>query len=242
MKVITRIESARSVENKKLRVAAYSRVSTSSDAQLESLDAQVKRYDSFTKEHDDWEYAGLYFDEGITGTKKEGRAGLLRMLDDCRQGRIDFILTKSISRFSRNKIDCLTMVRGLLGFSIGIFFEKENINTMDSSGELLLTIMSSIAQQESVSLYKNVRIGVQYRFQQGQVYVNYNRFLGYTRDAEGNLVIVPEEAEVVKRIFREYLAGGTTTSIAAGLERDGILNGEETPYYYSGDGVLEAYI
>lgn len=103
---------------------------------------------------------------------------------------------------------------------------------MDSYGELLLTIMSSIAQQESVSLSKNVRIGVQYRFQQGQVYVNYNRFLGYTKDEEGNLVIVPEEAEVVKRIFREYLAGGTTTSIAAGLEQDGILNGAKNKKWH----------
>lgn len=145
MKTITKIEPIRQAENKKLKVAAYCRVSTSSDSQLESLDAQEKHYDTFIKEHDDWEYAGLYYDEGITGTRKEGRTGLLKTLDDCRLGRIDFILTKSISRFSRNKIDCLTMVRELLGLGVGIFFEKENINTMDSSGELLLTIMSSIA-------------------------------------------------------------------------------------------------
>ena len=123
-------------------------------------------------------------------------------------GKIDLIITKSISRFARNTVDCLNTIRKLKANNVPVYFEKENINTMDSSGELLLTIMSSIAQQESVSLSKNVRIGVQYRFQQGQVYVNYNQFLGYTKDEEGNLVIVPEEAEVVKRIFREYLAGG----------------------------------
>lgn len=167
MKTITRIEPSKRSENKKIKVAAYCRVSTSSDEQLESLETQKKHYDSYIKEHDDWEYAGLYYDEGITGTKTEGRAGLQKMLDDCHLGKIDFILTKSISRFSRNKIDCLTMVRELLGLGIGIFFEKENINTKTMNDEFLLTILSSIAETESQSISLNEKWGIQARMRAG---------------------------------------------------------------------------
>ncbi len=136
------------------------------------------------------------------------------------------VITKSISRFARNTLDCLKYIRQLKDRNIPVFFEKENINTMDSKGEVLLTIMASLAQQESQSLSQNVKLGLQYRYQQGLVQVNHNRFLGYTKDEEGQLIIEPEEAEVVKRIYREYLEGASLAQIGKSLEADGILTAE----------------
>ena len=133
------------------------------------------------------------------------------------------IITKSISRFARNTLDCLKYIRELKEKNIPVFFEKENINTMDSKGEVLLTIMASLAQQESQSLSQNIKLGLQYRYQNGEVQVNHNRFLGYTKDEKGHLIIDPAGAEVVKRIYREYLEGGSLLQIARGLEADGIL-------------------
>ena len=147
------------------------------------------------------------------------------MIADCEAGKIDMIITKSISRFSRNTLDCLKYTRKLKALNIAVFFEKENINTMDSKGEVLLTIMASLAQQESESLSANVRMGIQYRNQQGKVQINHNWFLGYTKDAEGNLVIDPEQAEIVRRIYREYLEGASFLQIKRSLEADGIPNG-----------------
>ena len=129
------------------------------------------------------------------------------MIDDCEAGNIDMIITKSISRFARNTLDCLKYIRQLKDKNIPVFFEKESINTMDAKGEVLITIMASLAQQESQSLSQNVKLGLQFRYQNGQVQVNHNHFLGYTKDADGNLIIDPEQAEVVKRIYREYLEG-----------------------------------
>lgn len=219
-------------EVKKTRVAAYCRVSTDTDEQETSYDAQIEHFTKYIKERDEWEFAGIYADDGITGTNTKKRDKFNQMIKDAMDGKIDMIITKSISRFARNTLDCLKTVRKLKEKNVPVYFEKENINTMDASGELLLTIMSSIAQQESESLSKNVKIGLQYRFQQGKMSLNYNRFLGYTRDEEGRLVIVPEEAEVVKRIYREYLEGGSTTGIAAGLEADGILTGANRKKWY----------
>lgn len=147
------------------------------------------------------------------------------MIDDCKAGNIDMIITKSISRFARNTLDCLKYIRQLKDMNIPVLFEKESINTMDAKGEVLITIMASLAQQESQSLSQNVKMGLQYRYQQGKVQINHNRFFGYTKDADGNLVIDPEQAETVKRIYREYLEGLSMDKIAAGLERDGILTG-----------------
>lgn len=141
-------------------------------------------------------------------------------------GRIDMIITKSISRFARNTLDCLKYIRELKEKNIPVFFEKENINTMDSKGEVLLTIMASLAQQESQSLSQNIKLGLQYRYQNGEVQVNHNRFLGYTKNEDGHLIIEPTEAEVVKRIYREYLEGGSLLQIGRGLEADGILTAE----------------
>ncbi len=209
----------------KTRVAAYCRVSTDSEEQETSYEAQVSHYTDYIRNRPDWEMVEIYADDGISGTNTRKRDEFNRMIADCEAGKIDMIITKSISRFSRNTLDCLKYTRKLKALNIAVFFEKENINTMDSKGEVLLTIMASLAQQESESLSANVRMGIQYRNQQGKVQINHNWFLGYTKDAEGNLVIDPEQAEIVRRIYREYLEGASFLQIKRSLEADGIPNG-----------------
>ena len=149
------------------------------------------------------------------------------MIEDCMNGKVDMVITKSISRFARNTLDCLKYIRQLKDKEIPVFFEKENINTMDAKGEIMLTIMASLAQQESQSLSQNVKLGIQYRYQQGEVQVNHNRFLGYTKDENKQLVIVPEEAKIIKRIYRKYLEGESLIQIARGLEAEEILTAEK---------------
>lgn len=212
-------------ERPKLRVAAYCRVSTDSDEQAGSYEVQVQHYTDYIKRNREWELAGIYTDDGISGTNTKKREGFMEMIDDCMVGKIDMVLTKSISRFARNTIDCLKYVRMLKEKNIAIIFEKENINTLEASGELLLTIMASLAQQESQSLSQNVKLGLQFRYQNGQVQVNHNHFLGYTKDEDGNLIVDEDEAVIVKRIFREYLEGASFRDIANGLERDRIQTG-----------------
>ena len=212
-------------EQPKLRVAAYCRVSTDSDEQETSYDAQVTHYTEYIQKNPEWELAGIFADDGISGTNTKKRTEFKRMIDECMAGNIDMIITKSISRFARNTLDCLQYIRQLKDKNIPVYFEKESINTMDAKGEVLITIMASLAQQESQSLSQNVKLGLQYRYQQGKVQVNYNRFLGYTKDKDGHLVIDPEQAEIVKRIYREYLEGSSMDKIAAGLMADGILTG-----------------
>ena len=151
------------------------------------------------------------------------------MIAACMDGNIDMVITKSISRFARNTLDCLQYIRQLKDKNISVYFEKENINTMDAKGEVLLTIMASLAQQESQSLSQNVKLGLQYRYQQGKVQVNHKRFMGYTKDEDGNLIIVSEEAEIIKRIYREYLEGKSLTGIGRDLEKDGILTAAGKP-------------
>lgn len=210
-------------EKPKLRVAAYCRVSTGSDEQASSYEVQVEHYTQFIQKNPEWELAGIFADDGISGCNTKKRSEFIRMIEECMAGRIDMIITKSISRFARNTLDCLKYIRELKEKNIPVFFEKENINTMDSKGEVLLTIMASLAQQESQSLSQNIKLGLQYRYQNGEVQVNHNRFLGYTKDEDGHLIIEPTEAEVVKRIYREYLEGGSLLQIGRGLEADGIL-------------------
>ena len=217
--------SRRQEDKPKLRVAAYCRVSTDSDEQASSYETQVEHYTEYIKKNPEWEFAGIYADDGISGTNTKKREEFNRMIEACKTGEIDMIITKSISRFARNTLDCLKYIRMLKDKNIPVFFEKESINTMDAKGEVLLTIMASLAQQESQSLSQNVKMGLQFRYQNGQVQVNHNHFLGYTKDREGNLVIDPEQAEVVKRIYREYLEGSSMDKIAKGLEKDGILTG-----------------
>ena len=212
-------------EKSKLRVAAYCRVSTDSDEQATSYDAQVEHYSNFIQKNEEWEFAGIFADDGISGTNTKKREEFNRMIAECMEGHIDMIITKSISRFARNTLDCLRYIRQLKEKNIPVFFEKENINTMDSKGEVLLTIMASLAQQESESLSKNVKMGMQFRFQKGEVQVNHNRFMGYTKDETGHLIIEPAEAETVKRIYREYLQGASLKQIGDGLMKNGILTG-----------------
>ena len=212
-------------EQKKLRVAAYCRVSTDSEEQETSYEAQVTHYTEYIQKNPEWELAGIFADDGISGTNTKKRDEFNRMIEECMAGNIDMIITKSISRFARNTLDCLQYIRRLKDKNIPVYFEKEAINTLDSKGEVLLTIMASLAQQESQSMSQNIKLGLQYRYQQGKVQVNHNRFLGYTKDENGNLVIDPEQAEIVKRIYREYLEGSSMDKIAAGLMADGILTG-----------------
>ncbi len=222
MKTVTKIEASEQPVRQKERVAAYCRVSTAMTEQKESLQAQREHFEQVIAQRRDWVFAGIYSDEGISGTRKETRPALQRLLQDCENGLIDRIVTKSLSRFARNTLDCLKYIRKLKAQGIAVFFEKENINTLDAKGEILLTIMASLAQQESQSLSQNVRMGIRYRYQQGKVRVCTTRFLGYDKGADGELVINPEEAKVVKRIYREYLEGASYSEIGAGLEADGI--------------------
>ena len=220
-------------EKPKLRVAAYCRVSTDSDEQATSYETQVTHYTEYITGNPEWSFAGVYADDGISGTNTKKREEFNRMIADCMDGKIDMVITKSISRFARNTLDCLKYIRQLKERNIPVFFEKENINTLDAKGEVLLTIMASLAQQESQSLSQNVKLGLQFRFQRGEVQVNHSRFLGYTKDENGRLVIDPEQAEVVRRIYREYLDGYSSDKIAAGLERDGILTGAGNPRWHT---------
>lgn len=187
------------VSQRKLKVAAYCRVSTDSDEQATSYDAQIKYYTELIENNPEWTLAGIFADEGISGTNTKKRDEFNRMIEECKVGNIDMVLTKSISRFARNTLDCLKYIRMLKEKGIAVYFQKENINTLDAKGEVMITIMASLAQQESESISKNVKLGIDFRNQQGKVQVNHNRFLGYTKDADGHLIIDPEQAEVVRR-------------------------------------------
>lgn len=222
MKKITKIDELPQgqLPNTKLRVAAYARVSTDSDEQLKSLKAQREHYERTIKSNPEWEFAGLYYDEGISGTKKESRPELLRMIRDCKQGRIDFIITKSISRFARNTVDCLELVRKLIDIGIYIYFEKENLNTGDMESELILSILSGFAAEESASISQNNKWSIQKRFQNGNYVISTPPY-GYA-NIDGEMVIVPKEAEIIKRIFAECLSGKGGSVIAKGLNKDKI--------------------
>ena len=163
---IKKIE-AQPMEKKKIRVAAYCRVSTDHDDQRESLETQKQHYEAWIKMHSDWEFAGVFYDFGITGTKADVRDGLQALMYECRIGRINYVLTKSISRFSRNTSDCLSLVRELQSYNIPIYFEKENIDTGSMESELVLSILSSMAQDESESISKNIKWSAKKRFYNG---------------------------------------------------------------------------
>jgi len=202
-------------ERPQLRVAAYCRVSTDSDDQLVSLDTQIKHYESYIKANPDWEFAGLYYDEGITGTKKEKRPELLRMISDCENKKIDFIVTKSISRFARNTTDCLELVRKLIDLGIFVYFEKENINTGSMESELMLSILSGLAESESVSIAENSKWSVKRRFQNGTFKISYPPY-GYDA-VDGKMVVNESQAKIVRFIFAEILSGKGTHKIADDL-------------------------
>ncbi len=207
---------------KKRRVAAYARVSTDHEEQLTSYEAQVDYYTNYIQGRNDWIFAGVYTDEGITGTNTKRREGFKSMVADALAGKFDLIVTKSVSRFARNTVDSLTTIRQLKENSIEVYFEKENIWTFDGKGELLLTIMSSLAQEESRSISENCTWGQRKRFSDGKVTVPFARFLGYDRGADGNLVLNENEAVIVRRIYSMYLQGMTPHGIAARLTEDGV--------------------
>ncbi|MEN8493488.1 recombinase family protein [Dehalococcoides sp. THU3] len=251
MKKVTKIaqNTADFTERPKLRVAAYCRVSTDSDDQLVSLDTQIKHYESYINANPDWEYAGLYYDEGITGTKKEKRPELLRMIADCENKKVDFIVTKSISRFARNTTDCLELVRKLINLGIFIYFEKENINTGSMESELMLSILSGLAESESVSIAENSKWSVKRRFQNGTFKISYPPY-GYDA-VDGKMVVNESQAEVVRFIFAEILSGNGTHKIADELNRRNVptkkggrwtattIRGMIGNEKYTGDAILQ---
>ena len=202
------------------RVAAYARVSTNSEEQLTSYEAQVKHYTEYIKSRaltDHWQFVEVYTDRGITGTSTAKREGFNRMMQDALAGKIDLIITKSVSRFARNTVDTLTAIRRLKEHGVEVYFEEQNIYTLDGKGELLLTIMSSIAQEESRNISENVTWGIRKRFADGKVSMPYKRFMGYRRGEDGIPEIVEAEAKIVRGIFRRFLEGATSTMIAKEL-------------------------
>src|SRR5574344_1869687 len=207
---------------KKRRVAAYARVSTDQEEQLTSYEAQVDYYTNYIKSRDDWDFVDVYTDEGISATNTKHRKGFNQMIQDALNGRIDLIVTKSVSRFARNTVDSLVTVRKLKEKGVEVYFEKENIYTLDSKGELLITIMSSLAQEESRSISENVTWGQRKRFADGKVSMPYKHFLGYEKGADGFPKVVPEEAVIVRRIYSDYMSGKTSFTIAKALTDEGI--------------------
>ena len=199
---------------KKRKVAGYARVSTDSEEQQTSYEAQVSYYTEYIRKRTDWEFAGVYTDQGISATNTKHRDGFNRMIADALDGKIDLIVTKSVSRFARNTVDSLTTVRKLKEKGVEVYFEKENIYTLDSKGELLITIMSSLAQEESRSISENVTWGQRKRMAEGKVTIPYGRFLGYRKGADGLPEIIPEEAETVRLIYRSFMEGMTPGKIA----------------------------
>lgn len=205
-------------------MAAYCRVSTDQEEQLSSYENQVNYYKSYIKQNPIYELAGIYADEGISGTNTKKREEFNRMIKDCRDKKIDRIITKSISRFARNTLDCLNYVRELKELGVGIIFEKEAINTLDAKGEVLLTILSSLAQDESRSISENSTWGIRRRFESGQFKMSTKRFLGYDTDESGRLVINPKQAKIVERIYDEYFSGKTVMHIKRIFEKEGVKN------------------
>ncbi len=252
--LINKQESSQIGTIKKKRVAAYARVSTDQEEQLTSYEAQVDYYTNYIKSRDDWEFVEVYTDEGISGTSTKHREGFNKMVESAMAGNIDLIITKSVSRFARNTVDSLTTIRKLKDIGCECYFEKENIWTFDGKGELLLTIMSSLAQEESRSISENVKWGHRKRFADGKVTVPFNNFLGYKRGEDGNLVVDEEQAKIVKRIYREFLSGSSSVAIAKGLTNDGIETpGHKQKWYattvrsiltnekYKGDALLQKH-
>ena len=227
MKCITRIAENKALSVKeKIRVAAYCRVSTASDEQLISLDTQKAHYEEYIKSNNEWEYAGVFYDEGITGTSQAKRPAFKKMIKDCEAGKIDMIITKSVSRFARNTVDTLVALRNLKSMGVGVYFEKEKIWTLDSNGEFMLTLLSSLAQEEARSVSENSTWGQRKRFADGKVSLAYSHFLGYDKGPNGELVINPQEAVSIRRIYKMFLQGLSMNGIAKAMGRAGIL----TPY------------
>lgn len=234
-KIVTKIEAnpllvSKEHEYKQLRVAAYCRVSTDSDEQLDSYEAQLAYYTDAIAKNPKWRFAGIYADEGITGTMAKKRPRFLKMISDCEKGKIDLILTKSVARFARNTVDSLKYVRKLKGMGVGVFFEEQALDTMKAENEMSLGLYSVMAQAESENISANVRWGIQQRMKSGTFAFRYN-ILGYRKGENGEPEIVPEEAEVIQKIFQMYLDGGSLDQIKEYLESHGILTKNGKPIW-----------
>ena len=219
---ISRFTATPLTAKEKRKVAAYARVSTDHEEQQSSYEAQVDYYTNYIKGRDDWEFAGLYSDEGISATNTKHRDGFNSMVQDALAGKIDLIITKSVSRFARNTVDSLSTIRKLKENGCECYFEKENIWTFDAKGELLITIMSSLAQEESRSISENTTWGQRKRFADGKVTVPFGRFLGYDRGPDGNLVVNEEQAKTVQLIYKLFLDGYSCGKVAKKLTELGI--------------------
>ena len=204
------------------RVAAYCRVSTDSEEQLTSYQNQMRVYTEMIAANKEWEFAGLYADEGISGTRADKRPEFQRMIRDCQNGKIDYIITKSVSRFARNTVECLEYVRSLKAQGIGIFFEEQNIDTLKNESELYLVIYAGFAQSESESISKHITWTYRKNFEDGKVSFQYKRLLGYRKGEDGKPEIVPEEAAIVERIYEMFLAGQPVKMIAQTLQAEKI--------------------
>jgi DNA invertase Pin-like site-specific DNA recombinase/uncharacterized protein YukE len=218
-------------EFKVLRVAAYCRVSTKLEQQEGSYEAQISYYTEKINSNPNWKLAGIYADDGISATNTQKRDDFNAMIEDCMAGKIDMIITKSVSRFARNTVDSLQTIRKLKEKNVAILFEKEGVNTLEGSGELLITILSSQAQEESRNISENTRWGIVRRYENGIISVNHKKFMGYTKDKKSDeLIIVPEQAEIVRCIFRMYLEGSSILEITRALEEDKIktVTGKDT--------------
>jgi DNA invertase Pin-like site-specific DNA recombinase len=210
------------IRKQRLRVAPYCRVSTNSEEQLDSYQAQIEYYTEKIAAQQEWTMVDMFADEGKTATSTKKRKDFLRMIKACEKGKVDLIITKSVSRFCRNTLDGLDYVRKLKRMGVGVFFEKENVNTLYMDNEMILTFMMSQAQAESESMSGNIRWGHRKNFKDGKVYFHYSGFLGYRRGENDLPEIDPEEAEIVRRIFSRYLIGHSVAKIIADLETDGI--------------------
>ena len=206
------------IKVEKLKVAAYARVSTEKDEQHNSLEAQKDYFLKFIKNEPEWEYVGLYYDDGISGLSKKNRDGFNSLVKDALDGNIDLIVTKSISRFARNTVDTISTIRKLKREGVGVFFQKENIHTLDSKSEFVLTLMSSFAQEESRSISENCTWGQRKRFADGKVTIPFARFLGYDRGENGELVVNEKEARIVEYIYSLFILGFTFSEIKSALE------------------------
>ena len=216
-KIVTPVEHLpKLIERKK--VAAYVRVSSGKEAMIHSLAAQADYYSTLISKENEWVFVGIYSDEAITGTKGD-RKGFQQMLEDCKDGKIDIVVTKSISRFARNTVTLLETVRSLKLMGVDVFFEEQNIHTMSADGELMLTILASYAQEESRSVSENMKWRIKKNFEEGMPWNG--GMLGY-RIKEGQYVVIADEAVIVKRIYAEFQEGKGTNAIAQGLNEDGI--------------------
>ena len=226
MKTVTRIEAnpllvKNNNEMKRLKVAAYCRVSTDDEEQLNSYEAQIKYYTETISKNPSWIFGGIYADEGITGTMVKKRKNFLRLMRDCEKGKVDYILTKSISRFARNTVDSLSWVRKLRAMGIGVYFEEQAIDSLKAENEMLIGLFSVIAQSESENISSNVKWGIRQSMKNGKFASNFDCY-GYRRGEDGIPKIVPEQAEIVKLIYERYLDGESLDQIQSFLKRENI--------------------